>query len=389
MASRRSNAPLLLPLAVLFLLGSGGVSAANINGANVIDRCWRGQRSWAADRQRLAVCSVGFTGKMRQNRGAGVAAYTVTDPSDDPVRPRPGTLRYGATVLPGKVWITFARDMHIRLAQPLFVKSFTAIDGRGADVHVAGGAGIVLYHVNDVIIHGLHVHDCRAQPPGRVVVPGGAVQASGSGDGDAIRLVASSKVWIDHNTLSRCEDGLLDVTVGSTDVTVSNNWFHDHDKVMLLGHDDGFSTDRRMRVTVAFNRFGPNVNQRMPRIRHGYAHVVNNLYDGWRDYAIGGSMGPSVKSQGNLFAASGGAGDNKKVTRRMPAVARDAGGKGDQWHWHSVGDAFENGAFFRQVGNRVRPNYNRHQAFPVASAGDVRALTSGVGALRCSAMAAC
>ncbi|KAL5221558.1 hypothetical protein ABZP36_026271 [Zizania latifolia] len=117
----------------------------------------------------------------------------------------------------------------------------------------------------------------------------------------------------------------------------------------------------------------------LPRIRHGYAHVVNNLYDGWRDYAIGGSMGPSVKSQGNLFAASGGAGDNKKVTRRMPAVA-GVGGK--DWHWHSVGDAFENGAFFRQVGNRVPPNYSRQQAFPAASAGDVRALTSGVGALR-------
>ncbi|KAG8046929.1 hypothetical protein GUJ93_ZPchr0008g13029 [Zizania palustris] len=388
MASRcHASSLLLLPLTVLLLLlGGGGVSAVSLDGANVIDRCWRGQRNWAADRQRLAVCSVGFAGKMRQNRGAGVVAYTVTDPSDDPVKPRLGTLRYGATVLPGKVWITFERDMHIRLGQPLFVKSFTVIDGRGADVHVAGGAGIVLYKVKDVIIHGLHVHDVRAQPAGRVVLPGGAVQPSDSGDGDAIRLVACSKVWIDHNTLSSCEDGLIDVTLGSTDVTVSNNWFHNHDKVMLLGHDDGFATDRRMRVTVAFNRFGPNVNQRMPRIRHGYAHVVNNLYDGWRDYAIGGSMGPSVKSQGNLFAASSGAGDNKKVTRRMPSVA-GVGGK--EWHWHSVGDVFENGAFFRQVGNRVPPNYNRQQAFLAASAGDVRALTRGVGALRCSAMAAC
>ncbi|CAM0943535.1 unnamed protein product [Alopecurus aequalis] len=370
----------LLPLTVLLLLLQ--VANANLRQENVIDRCWRGQRNWAADRQRLAVCSVGFAGKMRQNRGAGVTQYTVTDPSDDPVSPRPGTLRYGATVLPGKVWITFQRDMHIRLAQPLFVKSFTAIDGRGADVRIAGGAGIVLYEVTNVIIHGLQVHDVRAQPAGRVVRPGGgAAQSVGAGDGDAIRLVASSKVWIDHNTLSRCEDGLLDVTLGSTDVTVSNNWFHDHDKVMLLGHDDGEVADRRMRVTVAFNRFGPNVNQRMPRIRHGYAHVVNNLYDGWRDYAIGGSMGPSVKSQGNLFVAS--TPDSAKVTRRMPAA-----GKG--WSWHSVGDAFENGAFFKQIGDRVRrPNYNRHQAFLAAGSGEVRALTKDAGALRCSARSAC
>lgn len=372
---------LLMSVTLLFLLLR--VATANLRHENVIDRCWRGQSIWATDRQRLAMCSVGFAGKMRQNRGRGVTTYTVTDPSDDPVRPRLGTLRYGATVLPGKVWITFERGMHIRLAQPLFVKSFTVIDGRGADVHVAGGAGIVLYEVSNVVIHGLHVHDVRAQPAGQVVRPGGAVQNVDAGDGDAIRLLSSSKVWIDHNTLWRCEDGLLDVTLGSTDVTVSNNWFHDHDKVMLLGHDDGHVADRRMRVTVAFNRFGPNVNQRMPRIRHGYAHVVNNFYDGWRDYAIGGSMGPSVKSQGNLFVAS--TPDNAKVTRRMPVG--DAAGK--EWHWHSTGDSFENGAVFKQTGNRVRPNYNKHQAFLAASSSEVRSLTKDAGALRCSARAAC
>ncbi|XP_004973166.1 probable pectate lyase 4 [Setaria italica] len=317
---------------------------------------------------------------MRQNRGPGVIPYTVTDPGDDPVRPGPGTLRYGATVLPGKVWITFQRGMHIRLVQPLFVKSFTVIDGRGADVHIAGGAGIMLYQVSNVIIHGLHIHDCRSQPTGQVVVPGGAVRPAGGMDGDAIRLVSSTKVWIDHNTLSRSEDGLLDVTVGSTDVTVSNNWFLNHDKVMLLGHDDGHAADRRMRVTVAFNRFGPNVNQRMPRIRHGYAHVVNNLYDGWVQYAIGGSMGPSVKSQGNLFVASGA--DNKKVTRRMPVGGKD-------WDWASIGDSFQNGAFFKQTGSRVRPNYNKHQAFAAASANEVRSLTKDAGALSCKAGSAC
>jgi pectate lyase len=39
------------------------------------------------------------------------------------------------------------------------------------------------------------------------------------------------------------------------------------------------------------------------RIRHGYAHVANNLYLGWMQYAIGGSMGPSLKSEANLFIA--------------------------------------------------------------------------------------
>ena len=41
----------------------------------------------------------------------------------------------------------------------------------------------------------------------------------------------------------------------------------------------------------------------MYRIRHGYAHVANNMYNGWAQYAIGGSMNPSVKSEANLFIA--------------------------------------------------------------------------------------
>lgn len=36
-------------------------------------------------------------------------------------------------------------------------------------------------------------------------------------------------------------------------------------QVMLLGHRDGFTADRVMKVTVAFNHFGPGLVQRMPR----------------------------------------------------------------------------------------------------------------------------
>ena len=116
-----------------------------------------------------------------------------------------------------------------------------------------------------MIIHGLRIHHCNAQGPSTVMGPDGKQMQLGQMDGDAIRLVSASKVWIDHNTLYSCQDGLLDVTRGSTFVTVSNNWFRDQDKVMLLGHDDGFLRDKNMKVTVAFNRFGPNCNQRMPR----------------------------------------------------------------------------------------------------------------------------
>jgi len=95
--------------------------------------------------------------------------------------------------------------------------------------------------------------------------PEGKVIPLGHVDGDAIRLVTASKIWIDHNTFYNCQDGLIDVTRGSTDVTISNNWFRNQDKVMLLGHDDGYVRDQNMKVTVIYNHFGPNCNQRMPR----------------------------------------------------------------------------------------------------------------------------
>ncbi|RYQ88451.1 hypothetical protein Ahy_B09g095633 isoform I [Arachis hypogaea] len=171
------------------------------------------------------------------------------------------------------------------------------------------------------------------------------------------------EIWIDHNTLQDCEDGLLDVTRGSTDVTVSNNWFRNQDKVMLLGHDDGYIRDQNMKVTVVYNHFGPNCNQ-------------HNLYQGWMQYAIGGSMGPSLKSQSNLFIApeSG----NKEVTWR-----KGNSENGNMWEFHSIGDAFENGASFTVTkGGRVpKPNYSEEQYFKVLDAKSVRFLTRSSGVL--------
>jgi pectate lyase len=36
-------------------------------------------------------------------------------------------------------------------------------------------------------------------------------------------------------------------------------------QVMLLGHNDDYSADRVMKVTVAFNRFASGLIERMPR----------------------------------------------------------------------------------------------------------------------------
>ncbi|KAK9117792.1 hypothetical protein Scep_015885 [Stephania cephalantha] len=364
----------------------GGGGGGGGGGMNVIDRCWRRSPNWWRSRQRLARCSVGFAGKMSNNIGRGLRRYTVTDPTDDdPSNPKLGTLRYGVTKLRGKVWITFGRDMQIKLRSPLLIGSFTTIDGRGATVHIAGGAGFLLRGVHDVIIHGLRFHHCRAQPPGTVMGPGWKAVQLGKVDGDAIRVIGSSKVWIDHNTLYRCQDGLIDVTYGSTDITISNNWFREHDKVMLLGHDDSYGRDRDMRVTVIFNKFGPNCNQRMPRVRHGYAHIANNMYQGWGEYAIGGSMNPTIRTESNLFISS----SSSSTTKKQLEVTWKQVGYG--WNFKSVKDVLINGAYFSKSVSRTgspglspRYSYNGEQRFVVVpNANAVRSLTRSSGALRC------
>ena len=103
--------------------------------------------------------------------------------------------------------------------------------------------------------------------------------------------------------LSRCTDGLIDAIMGSTGITISNSYFSHHDEVMLLGHSDDYEPDSGMQVTIAFNKFGEGLVQRMPRCRRGYFHVVNNDFSEWEMYAIGGSAGPTINSQGNRFSA--------------------------------------------------------------------------------------
>jgi pectate lyase len=230
---------------------------------NAIDACWRGPGSkWWADRKRLANCAIGF-GRGTTGGKAG-AIYVVTSNADDARNPRPGTLRYGV-IQDVPLWITFARDMTITLANELVIASDKTIDGRGAQVHIANGPCLSISYVTNVIVHGLHIHDCTLARPGLVRLSPSRVDFRSGSSGDAIHILASRNVWIDHNSLSSSFDGLVDVTHASTSVTISNNFFFHHDKTMLLGHSDLYSADKAMRVTVAFNHFGPGLVQRLPR----------------------------------------------------------------------------------------------------------------------------
>jgi pectate lyase len=211
----------------------------------------------------LADCAVGF-GKNAEG-GKNGRIYVVTDDGDeDVVDPAPGTLRFGV-IQSEPLWIVFARNMNIQLKQELLMNSYKTLDGRGANVHIAGGACITAQFVSNIIIHGIHIHDCQRTGPATVRSSPDHAGYRGVADGDAISIFGGSNIWVDHNFLSNAADGLVDVIEGSSSITISNNYFTNHDKVMLLGAHPGDSFDSAMQVTVAFNHFGPGLIERIPR----------------------------------------------------------------------------------------------------------------------------
>ncbi|CAN0878578.1 Probable pectate lyase 13 [Linum grandiflorum] len=236
--------------------------------------------------------------------------YLVTDSSDDnPAYPKPGTLRFGV-IQDVPLWIIFAADMTITLRHELIFNSYKTIDGRGAAVTITGHGCLTVQDVSHVIIHNVRIHDCNPSGNTNIASTPSHVGFRGVSDGDGISLFGARNVWIDHCTLSSCADGLIDTVMGSTAITISNNLFSRHDKVMLMGHDDNYIPDKGMQVTVAFNRFAEELGQRIPRCRHGYIHVVNNHYTSWKMYAIGGSASPTINNgdimvNGAFFVPSG------------------------------------------------------------------------------------
>jgi pectate lyase len=113
----------------------------------------------------------------------------------------------------------------------------------------------------------------------------------------------TTMVWIDHNDFGTSNDGAVDIKRASDFITVSWNKFHDHDKTMLLGHDDGNGSQDRghLRVTYHHNWFA-GTTQRHPRVRFGNpVHVYNNYYQGVTSYGVASTMEAGVLVEGNYF----------------------------------------------------------------------------------------
>ncbi|CAL0320390.1 unnamed protein product [Lupinus luteus] len=152
---------------------------------NPIDDCWRCDPNWESNRKNLADCAIGF-GKHTIG-GKNGKIYVVTDPRDNSKNPKFGTLRYGV-IQQEPLWIIFKHDMLIKLKMDLVMNSHKTIDGRGVNVHIAEGPCIKVQYKTNIIIHGIHIHDCKRGGSGYVRDSPKHVSMRGKSDGDGVTI---------------------------------------------------------------------------------------------------------------------------------------------------------------------------------------------------------
>lgn len=111
---------------------------------------------------------------------------------------------------------------------------------------------------------------------------------------DNMILDASTNIWVDHCEFQDGMDGNLDIKNGSDYITVSWCKFiynkapipdgpggaDDHRFSDLFGSSDGATGDRaKLRITMMNCWWAEGCKARMPRVRFGKVHVVNNLFN--------------------------------------------------------------------------------------------------------------
>lgn len=223
--------------------------------------------------------------------------------------------------------------------------SNTTLIGAGPGAGLVNGR-IEIIGVANVIVRNLHIMaPCDVAP---VWDPSDGATGSWNAAYDAISIQGAERVWIDRNTITdapltddqlpiengkprQCHDGAIDITRGANYVTVSYNVIDKHDKTMLIGHSDSYAADiGRLKVTIANNVFS-NVAQRVPRVRYGQVHLLNNYHVGSKtaspyahSYGVGIGIGARVISQANVHAIAGAAPGCASVLQTLNADATSA-----------------------------------------------------------------
>ena len=158
----------------------------------------------------------------------------------------------------------------------------------GLDGACVRGGSFSIRNVSNVVIRNISLKDAVDPFPHHE-----------SGDGwnaqhDLVSIDNGKNIWIDHCTFEdtlklgkaangeklQVYDGLCDMKSTTTNVTVSNCVFKNHDKTMLIGSSDkDGENDPTARKISLFYNYWLNCGQRCPFVRNSLCHVLNNFYD--------------------------------------------------------------------------------------------------------------
>jgi len=135
------------------------------------------------------------------------------------------------------------------------------------------------------------------------------ISSPSNGDGITIQD-ESHNFWVDHCSFGNCSDGQLDITHGADNITISWCIFSytseqsDHRFSNLIGHDDDNGDEDRGKLHVTFhhNCWGTLCHERMPRLRFGHVHLLNNYYNtSGNNYCASSSIEGQILIQNNYF----------------------------------------------------------------------------------------
>ncbi len=145
-----------------------------------------------------------------------------------------------------------------------------------ANKTIIGLPGARLIGGFDIKTNNVIIRNMKIQGPGAVDVNGV----------DCIMIDGGTNVWIDHCDIYDGQDGNMDIVNGANFIAVTWCKFYytsasiNHQFCNLLGNSDSKTTDRgKIKVTMMYNWWASGVVERMPRVRFGQVHIVNNYFN--------------------------------------------------------------------------------------------------------------
>ena len=215
-----------------------------------------GGRTWASTPDGFASTGGGTTG------GAGGTTVTVTNQAD--------LTRYAATA--GSYVIKVGAAITISpKGTEIPVTSNKTIVGVGTSGQIVGGGFFLGAGTKNVIIRNLTIRDTQMaddDPDDKVY------------DYDGIQMDTADHVWIDHNTIMRMNDGLIDSRKDTSYLTVSWNVLASNNKSFGIGWTDNVTA----RMSIHHNWIH-DTNQRNPSTDNvALAHLYNNYLQNITSY---------------------------------------------------------------------------------------------------------